>query len=160
MATNTRHVFSTGEVLTAANLNNNDENMDWLETEAIPKIAEMILLTNTTDLTVEDGVGGFYLTIPNHLDGWTLNRVSGSVVTASTSGVVTLQVHNVTDAVDMLSTALTIDQGETSSETAATAAVVNPTYETVGKGEQIRIDCDGAGTGTKGLTVILEFITE
>ena len=57
---------------------------------------------------------------------------------------------------DMLSTRLTIDQGEYSSIKADTQAVIDPLYKEVLKGN-VTIDVDGIGTGVKGLDVALEF---
>jgi hypothetical protein len=57
----------------------------------------------------------------------------------------------------MLSTKLTIDANETDSSTAAAAAVIDSTKDDVATGDMLRIDCDVAGTGAKGLIVELQF---
>jgi hypothetical protein len=57
----------------------------------------------------------------------------------------------------MLSTRITIDANEKTSYTAATAPVINATYDDVATGDLLAIDIDGAGTGAKGLMVMLQF---
>jgi len=82
-----------------------------------------------------------------------------AVYTVSSSGTPTVQIHNLTDTQDMLSTLITIDANEYSSYTAATQPVINASYDDVATGDRLRIDVDVAGTGTKGLDVILTFQT-
>ena len=62
-------------------------------------------------------------------------------------------VNNITKNLDILSTRITIDVNEKDSKTAATPAVINQSNNTVNHGDEIRIDVDIAGTGTKGLEV-------
>ncbi len=57
----------------------------------------------------------------------------------------------------MLSTSITIDASEFTSYSAATAPVINTSFDDVATGDRIAIDVDVAGTGTKGLGVILRF---
>lgn len=109
------------------------------------------------DTTVTTGDGKFVFEIPADLDGTNLTLVRAFVTTASTSGLPTVQIRNVTQAADMLTTRVTIDASEKSSKTAATAAVIDTGNDDVADGDQIAIDVDVAGTGAKGLGVILEF---
>lgn len=68
--------------------------------------------------------------------------------TGSSSGVVTFDLNRESGA-SFLDTKLTIDQGEKSSQTAATPAVI--TADTVlASDEQITVDFDGVGTGSIG----------
>lgn len=98
-----------------------------------------------------DGIGDWVFDVPEDMDGWSLTKVQVSVTSASTSGLPNFQLHNVTQAVDMLSTAATIDENELSSITATTAPVVKSNGdEVVTKGDQIRWDCDNEGTATEG----------
>ncbi len=46
-------------------------------------------------------------------------------------------------------------RGDGISYTAATAPVINTSNNTVATGDEIAIDIDGAGTGAKGLDVII-----
>lgn len=103
------------------------------------------------------GDGKAYYRVPALLDGWELVAVAAAVSAASSSGAVSVQVHNVTGAADMLSTPLTIDASETDSSTAATPAVIDGAEAIVATADMLRIDVDGAGTGTKGLQVELTF---
>lgn len=87
-----------------------------------------------------------------------LVRVHARVITAGTTGTTDIQIANVTDAVDMLSTKLTIDSAATGSDTAATAAVINTATDDVVTNDLLRIDIDAASTTKpKGLIVTLEF---
>ena len=117
-------------------------------------------------LVSEPGTGGAaiatgdskaYFRVPSVMNGWNLVGVAASLTTVSSSGAVSVQVRNATDAVDMLSTALSIDASETDSATAATPAVIDAAHDDVATGDKIHIDIDGAGTGAKGLYVELIF---
>ena len=96
------------------------------------------------DLATGDGLA--YVMIPAELDGMNLIDVKAGVDGAGTTGTTDFQIHNFTDSVDMLSTKLTIDSGETTSETAATAAVINTSNDDVAEGDILRIDCDAVST--------------
>ena len=105
------------------------------------------------------GDGKKYIPIQNpNLAGMVLKAVHAYVITAGVTGTTDIQIHNVTDAVDMLSTKLTIDSGETGSETAATAAVINTATDDVAVNDVLRIDIDDiSDTAAKGLYVTLRF---
>ena len=109
------------------------------------------------DVAVSAGDGQDYMFIPDYLNGYNLVSAHACVDTVSTSGVVAVQIHNATDAVDMLSTEITIDKDESTSYTAATPPVIDTAHDDVATGDRIRIDVDDVGTGTKGLVVILAF---
>lgn len=101
--------------------------------------------------------GAFIFEIPEDLAGKKLLKARAFVTTASTSGLPTVQIRNATAAADMLSTPITIDVGATSSRNATTAAVVDPAHCTVADGDQISVEITAAGSGAKGLGVILRF---
>jgi hypothetical protein len=86
-----------------------------------------------------------------------LLRISAYVTTVSSSGLVTVMLRNVTQAVDMLTTAVTIDANEFSSNNAATPSVIDQDNLEVNVDDLLAIDVDTAGTGAKGLGVIAEF---
>ena len=119
------------------------------------KIVYLKVLSEGTPLTIGDGM--MYFIVPPSVNTMNLVDADASVYTASTSGTPTIQINNATDAQDMLSTRITIDINETSSYTAATPPVINTTYDDVATGDKLRIDVDVAGTGAKGLDVILTF---
>ena len=83
--------------------------------------------------------------------GFTLAEVRATLTTASSSGVVTIDINEV--GATILSTKLTIDQDETTSKTAATAVVISDTG--LADDALIDVDVDGQGTGATGLKVLL-----
>jgi len=99
-----------------------------------------------TDVALTVGDDAFRFRIPGLLSGW--NIVSVSACRKSGTGVPAFQIRNVTDSVDVLSTKLTIDSGETDSGSAATPAVIDTTKDDVAGGDQFAIDVDVAGTST------------
>jgi hypothetical protein len=119
------------------------------------KVAILKVYAEGTALAAGDGA--MYFAIPRELDGMNLVSVGAHVYTASSSGAVTVMIHNATDTVDMLSTAITIDATEKDTVTAATPAVIDTAHDDVAEGDEIRVDIDGAGTGAKGLELRLGF---
>lgn len=104
------------------------------------------------------GDGKAYFHIPSNMDGMDLVEVHAEVITAGTTGTTDIQIHNVDNALDMLSTKLTIDSAETGSDTAATAAVINTSNDHVNTNDVIRIDVDAVSTTpANGLIVTLTF---
>lgn len=113
---------------------------------------------DATDCAVGDAAGDIFFTIPDKLDGWNLVYVLTAVATAGTTGTMDVQIHNIDNALDMLTTKCTIDTTETSSATAATAFSVNASNDHVHEGDRIRIDVDAIHTtAAKGLEVTLGF---
>lgn len=113
------------------------------------------VIADDTALTVEDGKQ--YFTVPPLLNGMNLVDADASVATASSSGLPTIQIHRVRGTADMLSTRITIDENEFNSYDAAAQPVIDTTKDDVATGDVLRIDVDTAGTGTKGLHVVLTF---
>lgn len=130
---------------------------DALAGSTFGKAVFPILVTDPAGSSLSTGDGKAYFPIPVALNGMNLVNVEGALTAVSTSGIPTIQVANVTDTVDMLSTKLTIDANELNSSTAATPVVIDGTNDDVATGDLLRIDCDVAGTGAKGLMVILTF---
>jgi hypothetical protein len=105
------------------------------------------------------GNGIVHITIPSSLNNKKLQSAEAHVYTAGTSGSITsVQLHNLTDSVDMLSTPITIDLNETDSSTAATPHVVG-VNNTVTTADVIRVDVDVVATDTKGLEIRMVFGT-
>jgi hypothetical protein len=120
------------------------------------RYAPFIVFDFTTDTATGDGK--FYFHIPPALDGMNLVYVHAEVITAGTTGTTDIQIHNVDNALDMLSTKLTIDSGETGSDTAATAAVINTSNDHVNTNDVLRVDVDAVSTtAAQGLIVTLGF---
>lgn len=82
---------------------------------------------------------------------FTILEVRASLNTASSSGIPTVDINE--GGTSILSTKLTIDANEKTSTTAATAAVISDS--TLADDAEMTIDIDVAGTGAKGLKVVL-----
>jgi hypothetical protein len=120
------------------------------------------VIDGATTLTTGDGKA--YIRVPAALNGMNIIRVAAQVIVKSTSGTPTVQVARgrqstpTTDFsfVDVLSTLCTIDANEYDSKDAAAAMVVNASNDDLATGDVLRIDVDVAGTGTRGLNVVVE----
>lgn len=102
------------------------------------------------------GNGKAWFLVPAELDGYTLIDVEGAVTTVGSTAS-SIMIANDTDAVDMLSTAITVDASEKTSVTAATPPVVNAANAVVSEGDLLRLDLDTVGTGSKGHLASLTF---
>ena len=107
--------------------------------------------------TVATGDGKFIFEVSEDMDGMNLIDVETYVTTASSSGNPTVQIRNVTQTADMLTTRCEIDANEKNSKDAATQAVIDTANDDVAWGDHIAIDVDVAGTSAMGLGVILTF---
>lgn len=117
---------------------------------------QVALFAPATDASTGDGKA--YIHIPPKLNGWNLIYVHALNPTAGTTGTQDIQIHNVTDAADMLTTKITIDSTEKGSDTAATAAVINTGADDVATNDILRIDVDAVQTTAgKGTVVTLGF---
>jgi len=96
----------------------------------------------TTDLSVATGV--FTITMPNYAT--TLTDVSISLVTAPTGSVATFDINE--GGTTLLSTKITIDATEKTSETAATAPVISDSA--IAANAVITVDVDGIGSTIAG----------
>jgi hypothetical protein len=83
----------------------------------------------------------------------TITAVRASLATASSSGIPTVDINEA--GTTILSTKLTIDATEKTSTTAATAAVISDS--SIADDAEITIDIDVAGTGAKGLKIIIYY---
>lgn len=146
---------ATGQVLSKNS--NADHDTEWSEADDLIQRVVQVLVSDPNGSALTTGDGKASIFVPSMLNGWNLTNVAAFCTTASSSGLVTVQVRNQTDAVDMLSTAITIDANEKTSYTAATPPVINAAADDVATGDEIDIDIDTAGTGAKGLVVVLIF---
>jgi|10_taG_2_1085330.scaffolds.fasta_scaffold00483_34 hypothetical protein len=104
------------------------------------------------------GDGKYYLHVSKAMGGKDLAHVHAEVIVAGTTGVLTVQVHNLTTAADMLSTELTVDTGETGSDTASAPHVVDASEDDVAENDVLRIDVDTVHTTPAvGLILTLQF---
>lgn len=134
-----------------------NDGADTITIKSTAKRVVQIAVTEPAGSAIVVGDGQAYFRVPSTFNGMNLIEVAATLITASSSGIPTVQVANVTDAVDILSTKLTIDASETDSSTAATAAVIDTSKDDVATADLLRIDVDVAGTGAKGLMVTLTF---
>jgi hypothetical protein len=118
-----------------------------------PDNVVQVMINNAVALTTGDDKAR--IRIPPNLNGMILKSASAS--RKSGTGVLNIMIRNATDAVDMLSTAITIDSGETDSITAATQPVINTANDDVATADQIAIDVDGAGTSALICIVTMTF---
>lgn len=140
-----------------------DTNIDLIikaKGTGVTKIAERNLFVMVTGYATATAVGdgAVFFAIPPQLNGMNLVSVRAGVITAGTTNTTDIQIRNVTDGQDMLSTKITIDSTETTTDTAATAPVINTTYDDVATNDVIAIDIDAISTTpAKGLYVQLGF---
>lgn len=110
----------------------------------IPIVIQVACSDLSTALTTGDSKA--YFRAPR---AFTLDSVRASLLTASSSGAITLDVRKNNSTI--FSTKPTIDQGEKTTATAATPSVLSAT--SIADDDLIEIDIDGAGTGAVGLIV-------
>jgi hypothetical protein len=110
---------------------------------------------DATALTTGDGKAT--IRIPSPLNGMNLVGVETHVFTASSSGLPTVTIYNLTDSVEMMTVGTTIDVSEYDSSTAATGPTIDTAHDDVATGDVLEVNVDVAGTGTKGLEVDLIF---
>lgn len=124
-----------------------NRSLTQLKTDlGLPAIFGIACSDETTTLTTGNAKATFRLP-----QAMTLTAVRASLTTASSSGLVTVDINEAGTTV--LSTKLTIDQGEKTSTTAATAAVISDSA--LADDAEITVDIDGAGATATGLKVWL-----
>lgn len=132
--------------------------IDAAGSPAAPRdLARMLIKICADDVELTEGDGQCVIFIPDELDGYALIAAHAMVSTPSTDGLPTVQIRNVTDTADMLSTRITIDEDEYDSYNATAAPVIDTDHDDVATGDRIAIDVDVTGDGSKGLTVYLAF---
>lgn len=106
------------------------------------------------------GDAKMHFVVPDTLSGMNLVSCGAHVYTAPTSGVVSVDLRKITSdasGVDMLSTALTIDETEKDTSTAATPAGIDGATDDVATADPIAVDVTAAASGASGLDVRLTF---
>lgn len=100
------------------------------------------------DVALTTGDGQAYFDIGPGLAGYNITFVG--LIRASGTGVPLVQLARIRSgaAVDVLSTRVSIDSGETSSSTAAAAPVINASNDDLASRDILRADVDTSGTST------------
>jgi len=137
-------------------LGNHDKRVAILESLSLGAHYEIKVVSDL--IVVKTGDSQFVFAIPSDADFFDLVDAQAFVSTVSSSGKPTVQIRNITQAVDMLTTKITIDVSEFTSYSAAVPSVVDAANSDVATGDLIAVDVDVAGTGAKGLGVILVFL--
>ena len=112
----------------------------------------IIAVEQGTDVSAADGKISF--PIPPALNGMNLVSANAIVNTAGTTNATTIDIFNVTDSFDLLSTAISIASGAT----IGTSGTVDAAHDDVVTNDVLRVDVTTASTTlAKGLMVMLEF---
>ncbi len=118
----------------------------------------IVSLSFTSDGELPTATGdGFFseMEIPSYLNGYELFGWLGTLETAGTTNTLDIQVRNVTQAVDIFSTKITIDSTEKTTAT-ATLAVINAANKNLATLDRLRVDVDAVHTTVgKGLNLTL-----
>lgn len=120
------------------------------------RVVQLEVFAPTTNCATGDGKK--YFVVPAPLNGMNLIGVHGRAITAGTTGTMDVQIRNVTDSVDMLSTKLTWDTTEAGTNTADVPAVIDATKDDVATNDLIAIDVDAVqATPAQGMIITLRF---
>lgn len=132
---------------------NNSTNRAIIRKQSTDRSLQTIGGDFTADLTVANGIA--YFTVPPEFDGFSIVGCHIRNITAGAGGVGTYQFEK--GGNNIFSTAPTIDDGETGTNTAATPPVVNATYKVVAAYDLISFNCTGVQTTTpaKGAIPVL-----
>ncbi len=122
------------------------------------EVVGILVFDDSESTATGDGAGDVFFRIPSKITGWNLVEVAMMVQTSGTTGNLDVMIYNVSDSVDMLSTAMRIETGETDTSTSAQPGTINTSFDDVATGDHIRIDVDSVqSTAAKGLYVELTF---
>lgn len=117
-------------------------------------VVTICLFDASEDVATGDKAGDQVFRVPAKLNGYNLTGVAAYVDGAGTTGATTVQVHNITQAADMLTALASIASGATDS----TGATIDAANDDVATGDKIRIDVDAVSTtAPTGLWVELTF---
>jgi len=96
-------------------------------------------------------------TVPSVLNGMDLVSCGAHVYTGPTSTIMQLKISNITSAVQMLTSNMTIDVNEKDTKDAVSQAVINTGADGVAVGEELKAYASEAGSGASGLEFRLTF---
>jgi hypothetical protein len=154
MAWTTPKTWTGGELVTEDTLNEQiRDNFNVVRNQIRYAIVEVF----APGVTVTVGDGKKYIPLLTDFNGMNIVEVYARVITAGTTGTTTIQFNNSRTG-DVLSTRITIDSGETGSNTADTPAVIDTTKDDITTYDNLRIDVDGVQTTAPlGLIVVIGF---
>ena len=158
MAYVVRTTDSPGDVGRAADQNQSVNNDKFFKAGSTYVQVMLFDWNDEVVCAVADGVA--YLPgFPSGLDGRSLLEAHVLTRNAGTTGTIDIQIQNVTQAVDMLSTVITIDSTEVGSDTAAAPAVIKSDgSEIVDAYDVLRFDVDAVHTTpAEGAIITLRF---
>ena len=156
MAYAARTHVDPGDPIASSDQNQGMDNDAYFYARTLSVNVELPVVHPLASCAVGDGQA--YVTIPSSIGGMNLVSAHAKVITPGTTSTMLIQVRNVTQAADMLSTRMMIDTAEYGSDTGATPAVVDTANDDVAAYDTLAIDIDQVHTTpAKGLFVILTF---
>ena len=121
------------------------------------KTLQATVVNYTTDVATGDGK--FYFVVPAELAGWNLVAIRAEVITAGTTNNLDMTLVNTSQSdAEILSTAMRIETGETSTDTSAQPGVIDTGQDDMTLGDVISLNVDAVQTTKpKGLIVTFTF---
>lgn len=131
------------------------DGLDWqvINGNHIPRTVQLMVFDAQTPVQAADGQA--YFLIDKTLGGGILADVHAQVLTVGGSGNTEIQIHNLTQAVDLLSTKVAIEGSELGSHLATVPPVVDSSNNQVSAYDILRVDVDVVGTSPEPLGLIL-----
>lgn len=119
----------------------------------------MVSQSTPGGVTLLPGTSKAVIRIPAELNNMVLTDAGAGVASPSTGGPISVQMRRVRAgvSVDMLTTEITIDEGEYDSVSATAARVINTANDDVQAGDHIHFDVTQAGTDALGLVISFTF---
>lgn len=133
-----------------------DDVATFVQTDKIDKIADTLVVeVFAPDQDIEVGDGAAYFMVPASQNGRNCVEFEATIITPATgsgSETVDIQIVRVRSGtpVDVLSTKLTVDEDEYSSNDAATPAVIDAANDDVATEDLYRVDIDAVPSTTPG----------
>jgi len=127
-----------------------NDGTDWIINNSGKTVEHMVIAVSDETTAITTGTAKVTFRMPYSA---TITGVRASVNTVSSSGTPTIDINE--SGTTILSTKLTIDANEKTSTTAASAAVISDS--SIADDAEITIDIDVAGTGAKGLKIIIYY---
>lgn len=121
-----------------------DGRLTAASTVSIPRIIQVAVTDPAASSS--PGASAAFVRINSLLNGGKITAVAAQVNVAG-GGLASVQIVNVTAAVNVLSTPVSIDAGGLDSSTATTPAVINGANNTVHTADELRLDVTGAVRG-------------